>query len=1389
MNAKKNQNNRGVALVAVLAVLVVLTILASSLSVLVGMEQKSSVAQMESQRADILIESGIEHAKALIKVSQDMETKLGKANTDYLLYKFGPRFTRKSSNSDKSKEDNRKWQNVYDETGKLHGRYEIIVEDEAAKVNINTSALLGKSKGSGWRTSEVSLPYALGMPPKYARKILDYRYGPNKLPGMRGDDDKNNVFLMSDGIDNNANGLVDEPGEGIDDPQEYNSRFPLGDDRVFSTIADAAEPLFGGTDEILTKEQRRLYKVFPQRATLYSVDYPGSPTLPNDQPADVNAVTARQCRRRLIKANKLIPFEHNTKALDQLAANIVDYRDQNHVLSTLGGSVYGVEAVCFNELLANDGTEGRAIKNSEDYADSKRYPKGLDDSKFVFAESSIIDGVVDWQGNPAWDMENSANYYKKMNRKSNPSAWDVEITKIASGRATVKLLGPAKNKAGETLWSAKAIKKYESFREARDDIGKYSSEKVKGYDSLNWPKDFFKNGYIILAKTAADEVKADDVSNVKINNKIGKITASSTKGEVTFNIDSETYGKFKDLLDEDTVRCVIRTWDDQADSYVRGCMPSVNNGYIFQGLENNTYYLPVINNWPAADQPDKMPRMGFGPFGTLSGDNRKNLDHKWQYGGIGKDAKPERTSKSGRMQVFVRSGSDVEHSLTKAEFNNWELSCNNWTITFVRPEVIELININPNPISIRNWTLTFNSGSIANDIGIINSAIGYNLNGKTPDSNPVIDGNGYFYLVNSIPLFKNAFSGGTPSYSWGANASQENPVWEIPGDSWGIQYEIKNAAPGQRKELARIILKNEKWRPDQFKGEIFEATRWNGNGKICTATGSRYEILNNGSDWIEFDTGGTWGGDYYHFKPSGSIFKNPANRIMLLGLPAKGGVVSMTLKNEYNQIVSRTIDYGYLKSEPKLWYGRSTEKIDPTHYNWTVKQKPTISGKKSQAINRSMRGKIKNPAYVKNGPYTSAVELKNIRSAKDFVNLGSGGAGQAGRAVSALLGAFGSSSVRLEAADEKAERKGWKVAGGIVESSSGNSVNSSVGDWENGQWKNHTLRFMTGKLAGESFPIFDNSKRQLKLRSIDSSSRPKSVPGRKKLNPEKGDVFSIGPGYNSILCYTRKSSDPGEWLWKRRIPVKGEYDLYIFGLNDSINTTEFLEENHNSSLGVEVWNFEKNCFEKLGKKRNKYLKEDCFYAGKIKPANVSDDGDFKLRLVSHDVVEVGLKDAEKQGVKAQKRVQSGYAWFNYAVITPVPVVGRVNVNTASERLLRSLPGINKDLAKNIAFGINNSGKSVLKPYKMLGDVLKVKGMTMDIFERCANLFCLDTSSYTLNVNAQAIKDVNGDGKFDEKSGDKIEARKNFRCVMVINPENSGKEKLQIIERVSQNYIQ
>ncbi|MCK5851499.1 helix-hairpin-helix domain-containing protein, partial [bacterium] len=342
--------------------------------------------------------------------------------------------------------------------------------------------------------------------------------------------------------------------------------------------------------------------------------------------------------------------------------------------------------------------------------------------------------------------------------------------------------------------------------------------------------------------------------------------------------------------------------------------------------------------------------------------------------------------------------------------------------------------------------------------------------------------------------------------------------------------------------------------------------------------------------------------------------------------------------------------------------------------------------------------------------------------------------------LSALSKYMCSSQIRLESCLGNVTRVGWNQAYGEVAGSSLSSVRSKKGEWENNKWVGHTLRFLTGSLRGEKYPIISNSKNTLMLAEKNSKYIPRSSPNRKTLKPNTGNKFSIGPGYSTPMCYTRKSGESAVWTWKNVIPYPGIYNLYIHGLNDAIDTTEFLEENNNASLDVELWNYKTKEFDML-KKRGKYGKQDSFNAGKVKPENISDDGSVKIQLTAHNVIERNTDDITGKILVGSGGKQTGIAWFNYAVVTSVPVPGRVNINTASERLLSSLPGIDKKLAKNIVEGIDRNGKKDLKPYENLGGLFKVKGMTPDIFERCVNILCLDSSAFTVDVEAQILKPI------------------------------------------------
>jgi len=888
------------------------------------------------------------------------------------------------------------------------------------------------------------------------------------------------------------------------------------------------------------------------------------------------------------------------------------------------------------------------------------------------------------------------------------------------------------------------------------------------YKTIKWPKNFFKNHYISIGFTDPAREKLPSWYKAKelppTDRRAIKIIASSDKGLLTLD---KTVTFTNDLIS----RCILWSWGGGT---APNCiLPNCMTRITVQGLQPGKYYLPTVSCiWDSKENT----KLGFAPLGDINGDNRLPFRHRLDYGGDGADAVPVRSSQGGYLNVYARTDSQTRYGKHPTLHG----------LTFLRPEAIELINIGPHAISLRGWTLMFNTGSVANNIGVINSAQGYNLRGAKLDYNPSINSKDYFYLVNNLKLFNSEFGSGTPNNKWGGAATQSVPVWEIPSESWGVQYEIVKAVKDAKsnvqgnERMPRIYLKNANFKVDQFKGEVLEMVdSQHRSGTDQRFDGTRWRVVYNGKDWFAIATGSDWPDHLKRLQPPN------CDRVMLIGMPAKGGIVSMTLKNEYQQIAARTIAYDYLDKVPEEWYGYSAEKIDPTGYNWAIREKPTISGQTRLAENRAMRSQGRVQPHVKNGPFVSIGEIRKVSTGGDFENVSEGqGAGAAKRAIAAMANVFCSSPVRLEAADETADMQGWDSAMGTVAFAGHGTVTAVHSNWEKDQWAGHTLRFMTGRMRGESFPIFGNTKKSLLLKSPQSSDKPRSTPGKKSMSASKDDTFSIGPGYRSPLCYTRKNNRKGEWTWHKRIAVPGEYDLYIFGLNDAISTTEFLEENLNASLDVEVWNYSKNVFDTLCQ-RKMYNKSDEIHAGKITREHVSENGDFKMRITSHQVVDTASVDSEDLIGKTENRRRTGFAWFNYAVITPVPVIGRVNVNTAPARLLASLPGVDMALAKNIASGCTSENKPGIKPYKYPGDLLDVQGMTLKIFHRIANLITVSSSAYTLDTECQAILDVDGNGRFDEESGDKILGEKHVR--FVLQGQKNTDEKMTYIT-VEQNKL-
>jgi len=279
------------------------------------------------------------------------------------------------------------------------------------------------------------------------------------------------------------------------------------------------------------------------------------------------------------------------------------------------------------------------------------------------------------------------------------------------------------------------------------------------------------------------------------------------------------------------------------------------------------------------------------------------------------------------------------------------------------------------------------------------------------------------------------------------------------------------------------------------------------------------------------------------------------------------------------------------------------------------------------------------------------------------------------------------------------------------------------------------------------------------------------LPGGKKMDVESGDVFSVGPGYVTPLFYTRQSGEAAEWEWQNKdIDGNSSYGLYIFGLNDSIETTEFLEENFNAELEVHVFNFKTHVYDKLpllseravtqdpddpyrfigNPNRLKYDKTDGIYCGIIQPEHISSKNGIRLRLTAHNL---------------ENEKCSGFAWFDYAYLAPGVVNGKINVNTASKQVLSSLVGATPKLVSNIAAGRGRNANEQLKPYKNITEILDVDGMTPDIFTRNCNMITTRSDQYSVHVLAEALSDVDGDGKFNPKAGDKVLAQSRLNSVV------------------------
>jgi len=1319
---KKNKQNKGVALVSVLAILTVLAILAAAFTVQMRMESTTANTLALRNKSDMLMLAATEHAKAQIYndsiTMPGIDSTLEPWNSNFSTSSKDPKKSINIKNiSKKSRsllEKNSKWIYVRDDAGTIIGRYAVSIEDEAGKINVNTAcSISSKTQNQGIETSEILLSNGKtrGLPINFnsIKKIFQFRYGRDKAPGQANiDDNINNISLMYDGIDNNGNGIIDETDEGIDEPIEYNSVKPIWDDRSFSSVNDVAA-ICGIKNGRGKSALRKYCTVYSKSRDKFWDDEQNKMQLP----VNINVSTTRQIHKVLKRGNSQKTFEGSSKNLKVLSASITDYRDENHVLSTIGGE-YGIESICFNEIMANNG-------NFTLESDYEGWAPRLGFWYNGFSETRSSNNGDD-----------SKNYNYR-------TAWRIKSVVKQGGSKDAVLFGEklrklpyAKMKLNEpTQWDSQGGTKSLFKRLTNDE----------------WMPDVFKNATLILIKDKAgkDRLYYPIAGN---DNHSLEVCYDNTKDFTLAELEGRS----------DDARIMIDTlwWPEAASYCVFPRQTDVwwvptqfdkkikrpDHLYYYLYLAEQSFDRDIGQNYlhyPLnSSKAPKRPYKGYNPYLDVDGEPRR--DSKTKMTSISakelkgttlempagrkeldllrtpyKDKKPVR-AKNGYIRVCVTSGKntgyvdgiDEDSSKGRIPFENKNTID---AMYVMRPDIIELINISDKPISLNNWQVIVNTGSSVDRVGWFKNVTHYSkdFNGRYDDPNPTIPPQGYFYLTNNKIYFDEIY-GSAKSGVWGDSKKEAYCCYELPESLWGVRYKITSI------NVDKVKVKGAKWKTDQMKGEIieFQAARYpkNSNG----ITGIRRGVVGNTRSTLKLNvdahgTGVRVGDD-----------------ILIVGLPGAGGFLSMTLKNEYNQIASRIVQYGSLDTD-EIEY--STQKIDPTRYEWQVSKHPTFGGTKIKAKNNNVKGEV----FIKNGRFSSMTEIQSVKTAKSRKSVGSE---QAKYQIFKAIGKyFTTSGIRLDPEEKDVHISGWKPAFGTAVSGQSKAVKTKNASWTADIWNGQKLRVLSGEQRGETFLINGNSENSV-------STDGYSIPSGKSLKVSAGDRFSLGPGYSTPMFYTRREAEEGIWEWENRNLDKTFYALYISGLNDSIDTTEFFEENNNAQIEVQVFNFITLQYDKMptdyGTKafdklygrpgssvgRFQYGKSDLAFCGFIGPENISSKNGIKVKLIAH-------------GLNNQKC--SGFAWFDYIYLAPGASAGKININTALPRVLACLKGINKKLAENIYKGADSSDKPILKPYKCLTDLLDVKGMNTEIYGSICNLITVRSDQFRVNIIAQTLKDI------------------------------------------------
>ncbi|MFH1903117.1 MAG: hypothetical protein ABIK20_03560 [Candidatus Omnitrophota bacterium] len=336
-------NRRGDVLILVIGLLALFLVAAVTYLMLGRTGAKIATFNLQEVKAKEMAETGV--AEAILRLKND------DPSVDHYGELWRRDFTGDEVDNDADRLADSRWFLVK-KGDRILGRYAVLIEDESAKVHLNASGNISRNGyqgiNEGWKVNEIGLHNLPGLNLEIARSACLWRYGSNGLPGGSGDDDSDNFFAAVDGIDNDADGFIDESGEGINEPDEFTDAKSCGDDRPFLSPEDLKE--VSGVGPEIYEKVKNIITIFSYDKNL---NFSGEPRL-NLSQASISEI--KEGLRRCGFTNEA--------QLCQMAVNIKDYQDNDSIpdkdVDSKNNIYYGLEKTpYFNEIEAAPDLEAK----------------------------------------------------------------------------------------------------------------------------------------------------------------------------------------------------------------------------------------------------------------------------------------------------------------------------------------------------------------------------------------------------------------------------------------------------------------------------------------------------------------------------------------------------------------------------------------------------------------------------------------------------------------------------------------------------------------------------------------------------------------------------------------------------------------------------------------------------------------------------------------------------------------------------------------------------------------------------------------------------------------------------------------------------------------------